>query len=98
YPSVSYQAGVSLALSIVMLPAAGAVVWFWFLPRLFAQNVRQPYETIERKFGYPTRAVAAGMYLMLRVGWMGVLIYAPVMAIMAGGQIPESWFWPMVLA
>lgn len=98
YPSVSYQAGVALALSVFMLPAAGAVVWFWFLPRLFALNVRQPYEIIERKFGYPTRAVAASMYLLLRVGWMGVLIYAPVMAIMAGGQIPESWFWPMVLA
>ncbi|UUO04539.1 hypothetical protein M4951_14185 [Blastopirellula sp. J2-11] len=96
-PSVAYQSGVAIALSIFLLPASGAVVLFWFLPRFFAANVHQPYEIIERKFGYPTRSLAAAMYMLLRIGWMGVLIYAPVMAIMAGGQLSSGWFWPLVL-
>jgi len=98
YPSVAFSTGISLALSLLTLPLAGVVVLKVFLPRFFATGVREPYELIERKFGYSTRAVAAGMYVMLRVGWMGVLIYVPVMAIMAAADLPSYWLWPLVLA
>lgn len=97
YPSTSYTGGVTIAAVLLTLPIAGVIVSTYFLPVFFAQKVRQPYELIERKFGYPTRAVAAGMYIMQRVAWMGVLIYAPVAAIQAGAGLSEGWFWPLVL-
>ncbi|MEX1039108.1 MAG: hypothetical protein WDZ51_00655 [Pirellulaceae bacterium] len=98
YPSVAFSSGVAMALTLITLPLAGLVVLKVFLPRFFAAGVHEPYELIERKFDYPTRAVAAGMYVLLRVGWMGVLIYAPVMAIMAATGLSSSWLWPLVLA
>lgn len=97
YPSVGYTSGIMLMLTVLTLPLSGVFVLAVFLPRFFAAGVREPYELIERKFGYPTRALAAGMYVLLRIGWMGVLIYAPVLAIIAGAGIGDGWLWPLVL-
>ena len=97
YPSVAYSDGAAIGVSAAVLPIAGAIVWFWFLPRYLSTGSRQPYEIVERRFGYPARAVAAAMFVMLRVGWMGALIYAPTVAVMAAMRLPDSWFWPLVL-
>src|SRR5690606_817257 len=45
------------------------------------------------------RTVAAAMFVLLRVGWMAALIYAPTVAVLAAGNLdPRVWFWPLVLA
>lgn len=97
YPSVAYASGITIMLTVLTLPLSGIFVLTVFLPRFYAAGVREPYELIERKFNYPTRAIAAGMYVLLRIGWMGVLIYAPVLAIIAGSGISNDWLWPLVL-
>ena len=97
YPSQGYTSGVPIALVVTVLPLMAVVIVRWFLPRFFAHAHEQPYAIIEQRMGYPVRAVAAGMYMLLRIGWMGVLIYAPVLAIMAAAQLDEVWFWPLIL-
>ncbi|MFZ9092871.1 MAG: sodium:solute symporter family transporter, partial [Planctomycetaceae bacterium] len=97
YPSQGYTSGVPIALVVTVLPLMAVVIVRWFLPRFFAHAHKQPYAIIEQRMGYPVRAVAAGMYVLLRIGWMSVLIYAPVLAIMAAAQLDDRWFWPLIL-
>ena len=97
YPSVVFSTGIAIAVGMIMLPVSGLIVGYWFLPRYLARGGREPYQIIEENFGYPTRAVAAGMFVLLRVGWMGTLIYAPTVAVMAAMQLSPGWFWPIVL-
>lgn len=96
YPSVIYGQGTGILLGLLLMPVSWWVVGYWFLPRYLSHRSRQPYEVIERRFGYPTRAVAAGMFILLRVAWMGTLIYAPTAALMAAFHLPAHWFWPIV--
>lgn len=99
YPSQGYSSGVAVGLFVPVLPLACVVIVWWFLPRFFSSvRIQQhPYEIIEAKMGYSVRAVAAGMYVLLRIGWMGVLIYAPVTAIMSSTSLGYEWFWPLIL-
>lgn len=97
YPSEVYRTGVTIVAGILIFPLAGLVVAYWFLPRYLGSCGREPYEIIERRFGYPARAVAALMFVLLRITWMGTLIYAPTIAVMAAARLPESAFWPIVL-
>lgn len=98
YPSVVYVHGVILfmGVAIICMPVAWLALR-WFLPRYLAHAHAQPYDVIERKFGPHTRTLAAVMYVMMRIGWMAALIYAPSLAIMAAAGLEAAWFWPIVL-
>ena len=98
YPAVVYGGGIVLFFGVacVSMPVAYFVLR-WFLPRYLANGEIEPYETIEKKFGPATRAVASILYMFMRIGWMAALIYAPTMAVMAAGQLSSDWFWPCVL-
>ena len=37
------------------------------------------------------------MYVLMRVGWMAAMIYAPTIAIITMGNLDPRWFWPIVL-
>lgn len=97
YPSVAYKSGPAIALAAISLPLSGIPVLIWFLPKFLQRSGREPYGLIEKEFGYPTRAVASTMFILLRLGWMGTLIYAPTAALMAGFQLSDGWFWPIIL-
>ena len=38
------------------------------------------------------------MYILLRIGWMATLIYAPTIAVLAAAGLDHKWFWPVALA
>ncbi|UUO04930.1 hypothetical protein M4951_16240 [Blastopirellula sp. J2-11] len=97
YPSVAYNNGPGIAIAALAIPLAGLPVLFWFLPKFLQHSGREPYGLIETQFGYPTRALASIMFILLRLGWMGTLIYAPTAALMAAFQLSQDWFWPIIL-
>jgi len=97
-PSVIFGGGAVLVLTVVSFPVAWVVLRFWFLPRYLSGPADQrPYDVLERRFGPTVRTTAAVMYLLLRVGWMATLIYAPTIAIIGAWQLDAGWFWPIVL-
>lgn len=98
YPAVMYNGGLVLFLGVafVSMPAAYFVLQ-WFLPRYLGRGQVEPYEPIERKFGPTVRLVASILYMLMRIGWMAALIYAPTMAVMAAGRLSPEWFWPCIL-
>lgn len=98
YPAVIYGGGTELLLALPLFAVMWAILTFWFLPRYLQGRSRHPYEVLEQRFGRRTRTVAAMMFVMLRIGWMAALIYAPTVAVMAAGRLSDAWFWPLVLA
>jgi len=107
YPSVIYNGGFILYPWVLLV--CFPVTWImlaWFLPRYLSRSIRhapdgeqvgQPFDVIEQRFGGGARLVAAAMYVLLRIGWMGALIYAPTLAIMAAAGLGDGWFWPVIL-
>ena len=98
-PSVVYDNGIGILLQLVNFFVAWLVLVFWFLPRyLNAHDTRHPYDIIEQQLGPIIRTLAASMYVLLRIGWMAALIYAPTIAIMAAaGFEGQKYFWTIVL-
>jgi solute:Na+ symporter, SSS family len=94
YPSVVYQAGIGFMLGMLNFFIAWVVLVFWFLPRyLNVEGAKHPYDIIEMRLGSKARTLTASMYVLLRVGWMAALIYAPAIAIMAAtGLEGDTWY------
>lgn len=97
YISSAYSGGIQIAIGLVALPVSWVVLQFWFLPRYLAGNWLHPYDIIEKRFGYPVRLTLSAMFVFMRIGWMGVLVYAPSMVIMGTAGLSDGWFWPIVL-
>lgn len=97
YISSAYTGGIQIAIGMIVMPLAWVVLHFWFLPRYLAGNWRHPYEVIERRFGNPVRLALSAMFGLMRVGWMGVVVYVPALVIMGTMGLDDKWFWPIVL-
>ena len=99
YPSVVYSSGILLTAwgLLVGMPLYYVVLRFWFLPRYLSRGWKHPYEVLEVRFGPGTRTAAALLYVLMRVGWMAAMIYAPTVAIITMGRLDQKWFWPIVL-
>ena len=98
YPAVIYNGGLVLfiGVTLVCMPVAFFVLR-WFLPRYLRRGVTHPYDTIEQRFGGSARMTASIMYILMRIGWMAALIYAPTLVVMAAAGLSPQWFWPCVL-
>lgn len=97
FPSMVFQHGPWVMLTLISIPASWAVLKFWFLPRYFAHGGATPYQIIGDRIGPRARLLASGMFTLLRLSWMSTLLYAPTLILIAGAGISESWFWPMVV-
>src|SRR5215510_4007117 len=67
------------------------------LPFYRRLNYFTAYEYLEARFDVRVRSLAAGIFILWRLGWMATAIYVPCLAISAatGGRIPLT---PTVLA
>ncbi len=97
FPSVVYSDGIGMLLAIIMLPFMYFILHYWFLPRFFKVSHSHPYGIIEKNLGPNIRTIAAGMYVLLRIGWMAALIYAPTIAIIAAAGLSSTWLIPLIL-
>ncbi len=99
YPSIVYSDGLLLPFwgLVINMPLYYCVLRFWFLPRYLSGKWQYPYQILEARFGKGTRTVAAALYILMRVGWMAAMIYAPTLAILTMGNLDHKWFWPIVL-
>ncbi|MEZ5277028.1 MAG: hypothetical protein R3F07_11660 [Opitutaceae bacterium] len=98
YISSAYSGGIQIAVGLVALPVSWLVLHFWFLPRFLSGNWLHPYDIIEKRFGIEVRLTLSAMFALMRIGWMGVLVYAPAVVILGTADLGPAWFWPIVLA
>jgi len=98
YSSFAYAHGLQIVAAITMLPVSWIVLRRWFLRRYLAAGNRRPYDIVEARFGYPVRVCLSIMFVLLRIGWMAVIIYAPALIILGALGLGNQAFWPVVLA
>ncbi len=96
-PSLAYSEGTKVYFNIIALPLAWPILRYFFLPRYLDKGYTQPYEVLEKSFGLSVRLAAAFMFVLLRIGWMSTLIYAPTLALIGACGLGDEWFWPLAL-
>ncbi|MCB1103368.1 MAG: sodium/solute symporter [Opitutaceae bacterium] len=88
-PALIFGLGVIYLTSIV----AWVFIYPWAtrvtIPFYQRLNVYSAYEYLELRFNTGVRLMAAGIFVLWRVGWMGAAIYVPCLAVNAvtGGQL-----------
>lgn len=98
YSSVAYGSGARIMLCSVGLVICWIVLRFWFLPRFLPAAGNHPYDIVERRLGPAVRLCVSAMFILLRVGWMAVMLVAPTVVVLGAGGLGPSWFWPVLLA
>ncbi|MCA8988982.1 MAG: sodium/solute symporter [Planctomycetaceae bacterium] len=76
YPSAALGNSLRIGLSLVAFALMTPVVMFVFIPVYSKLKVETAYEYLERRFHVSVRAVAAGLFVLLRIGWMASATYA----------------------
>lgn len=74
-PGEMIQYGLAFATQILALPFWLLVVVVFWVPFFMRYRLTSIYEYIELRFGYRTRLLAASLFILMRFGWMGMIIY-----------------------
>ena len=77
-------------------PITFFLVGFLMLPVYMRQRVTSAYELLENRLGVSVRLLGATMFLMLRLVWMSLLVYAAARAFSFIVDIDESWI-PLIV-
>lgn len=80
-PGEMIKNGIALSLGTLAVPFSICVVFFLWIPFFMRLRVTSAYEYLEWRFNYAVRAIAATLFLLLRLGWMSMVIFAASMAI-----------------
>jgi len=73
-PGEMFRTGIGFVTRQLGLPVVLLVVWFVIIPFFMKLNLTSAYEYLERRFDYPTRAIAAMFCLLLLFGWISVVV------------------------
>lgn len=67
---------------LLSLPFVFAIVGWVLIPRIVAQRATSGYELLEARLGLTGRLLGASMFVLLRVFWMGSILYATTSAVL----------------
>lgn len=99
-PGEMIKNGIGLFIGNLAIPLSAAVVLFLWVPFFMRLHVTSAYEYLERRFNYAVRLIGAGLFLLLRLGWMSMVIFAASMALdrVKGDDVellagPDIYWW-----
>ena len=98
-PGEMIAMGPIISISIIVLPITYLIVGYGLLPFLMRYRVTSAYEMLETRLGLGPRMVAATMFLVLRLSWMGVMIHVAAVAVVGILRLDdEQAKWAVPLA
>jgi len=76
---------------VIAMPISYYLVAHVLMPRIMSQRVTSVYEYLEERIGQTGRLLAAALFIMLRLVWMGLMTYltSSVLALVMG--LDEGW-------
>lgn len=80
-PGEMIQHGIGMFAGQMAVPLAMAVVLCLWVPFFMRLRLTSVYEYLEQRFGPSARLLAATLFILLRLGWLGVIIYTCSMAV-----------------
>ncbi len=96
-PSLMISEGSKVILIFAALIPSALIVCLWFIPRYLAFGGLHPYEIIATRLGSRVRGATSALYVLLRLGWMATLIYAPTIVLLTLLDLGPEWLWPVIL-
>jgi SSS family transporter len=76
YPAAAFGDSLLIGLSLVAFLLMTPIVIWVFIPVYARLNVETAYEYLEMRFHVSVRTLAAGLFVLLRIGWMASATYA----------------------
>ena len=89
-PGTAYRENIAFIVVSFASVAVAPVLVALFYPFYHRLRVTTSYEYVARRFGPRARAAAAGLFILARLGWLGLVIYAPSLALSVVSGIPLS--------
>ncbi len=80
-PTESYRFDLQYSVGLLTIPLVTPVVIVVFLPFYHGLKAFTAYEYLEKRFGVAVRALASGLFILWRMGWMALVLYAPSLAL-----------------
>lgn len=80
-PGEMIKNGIGLFIGNLAVPFSMTVVFFLWIPFFMRLKVTSAYEYLEHRFSYPVRLIGAVLFVLLRLGWMSMVVYAASLAL-----------------
>lgn len=80
-PGEAIKNGFGVALGVCAAPFSMAVVMLLWIPFFMRLRLTSAYEYLELRFNYPVRVIGAFLFVLLRLGWMSMVIFAASLAL-----------------
>lgn len=82
-PGEIVRHGIGMFTANLALPFSFVFIFWVIVPFFMRLRLTSAYEFLELRFDYRTRLLGAILFILLRFGWMGVVVYTSSMAINA---------------
>ncbi|HLQ46595.1 MAG TPA: hypothetical protein VK137_17760, partial [Planctomycetaceae bacterium] len=80
-PGEMIKNGIGVFAGYLAVPFSMAVVTLLWIPFFMRLKLTSAYEYLELRFNYPVRLIGASLWVLLRLGWMSMVIFAASMAL-----------------
>ena len=80
-PGEAVKNGIGLSLGYLALPFSFAVVSIFWIPFFMRLRLTSAYEYLERRFDRSLRKLGATLFILLRIGWMSMVVFVASLAV-----------------
>lgn len=94
-PGQAFKADLTFLQYRLVTPLALAIVCLVFIPFFHRLDLYTAYEYLERRFDLKTRLLASGLFVLFKMAFLGIGIYAPSLVV---AEITSLPFWVIVVA
>ncbi len=96
HPGEMIAHGPMMATMVFAHPVIFLIVGFGLIPLLMKQPVTSAYELLETRLGTSIRLAGAGVFLLLRLGWMATILFATSKLVLVPLlKLDPSWTAPL---
>ena len=94
YPGEMIAYGPMMTLQLAAQPLIFVIVGYGLIPLLMRQPVTSAYEILEARLGMSIRLAGAGVFLLLRFGWMATILFATARVVLVPLLGIDPWWTP----
>lgn len=90
FPAAALGDSLRLGMALIAFTLMTPVVVWVFIPVYARLKVNTAYEYLELRFHVSIRALASGLFILLRIGWMASATYAASVVVTSVSGIPQT--------
>ncbi|WP_425617459.1 hypothetical protein NA78x_001137 [Anatilimnocola sp. NA78] len=80
-PGEVIKNGIAIFTGYLSLPLTFLVISFLWIPFFMRLKLTSAYEYLEQRFSYPVRCMGAILFVLLRLGWMSMVVFSASLAL-----------------